>query len=224
MRAALVILPFVLLGPVAGALAADGWTVLFDGTSTAAWRGYKHDTFPATGWVVEGGALKTVEAKDAVDIITVEKYRSFELELQWKLAPSGNSGVLYRVVEGPEQTWHSAPEMQILDDPAYVGQVKPGQLSGALYDLYPPMAKATRPAGEWNQIRLVVRGDAVEHWLNGVKVVACTLGTPDFKARVAESKFKVYPGFAMAKEGHIALQHHGHDVFFRNVRVRRLAD
>jgi 3-keto-disaccharide hydrolase len=205
--------------------ADGGWKVLFDGHSTDAFRGYTLDTFPSACWTIQDGTLKTVAgAKGPCDLMTKDKYRDFELELEYKLAARGNSGVLYRVVEVPgEPSWHSGPEMQILDDPTYP-ESHPQNAAGALYDLIPAKDKVVHPAGEWNKVRVLVRGNHVEHWLNGKKVVEYELGTDELKKMIAGSKFKDMPRFANAPEGYVVLQHHdGGDVWFRNVRIRALS-
>lgn len=212
------------LGAAASGPSPSGWKVLFDGRSTAAWRGYSRDSFPASCWVIEGDSLKTVAgAKGPCDIITRDKYRDFELELEYKVSPGGNSGVMYRVAELPgEPSWHSGPELQILDDDKY-REGSPKNWTGALYDMIAARDKTVRPVGEWNEVRLLVRGHHVEHWLNGKKVVEYELGSEATRALIAGSKFKDLPRFAREPEGHIALQHHdGGDVWFRNVRVREI--
>ena len=215
----------VSLPALAGA-APGPWKALFDGKSTDAWRGYGRDSFPTTAWKVENGELKTIAGvKDAVDIITKDKYGDFELELEWKLQPGGNSGVIYRAAEqpAPGQSWHTGPEMQILDDAKHKDGLDPRTSAGALYGLVAPTNKTLKPAGEWNSVRLVVNGNHVEHWLNGNKVVEAELDSPEVKAFIAASKFKAYPRFAKEPEGHIVLQYHGDEVAFRNVRVRSLS-
>jgi hypothetical protein len=207
----------------ASAPAKDTWTVLFDGGSTQAWRGYNRDSFPAGDWVVEDGALKTVpRAKEGCDLVTRERYRDFELTLEWKVGPGGNSGILYRAAELPAPTpvWHSAPELQILDDTAHSGG-EANALSGALYDLVTPIGKVLRPVGEWNQAGVLVRGNHVEHWLNGKKVLEYELGSAALAARIGQSKFKNMPRFARERKGHVALQHHGEEVWFRDIRIRK---
>jgi hypothetical protein len=216
----------VLVSLAGPASAAPGpWKVLFDGKSTDAWRGYGRPDFPTNAWKVENGELRTVAGvKDAVDIITKEKYGDFELELEWKLKPGGNSGIIYRVVElpKPSETWHSGPEMQVLDDAAHKDALDPKTSAGSLYALVAPTNKTVNPPGQWNKVRLVVNGTHVEHWLNGRKVVDADLASPEIKALIAASKFKAYPGFAQAREGHVALQFHGDEVAYRNVRIRSL--
>lgn len=214
------------LASLSPAAAAPGpWKTLFDGKSTDAWRGYNRDAFPRDVWKVENGELKTiVGAKNPVDIITKDKYGDFELELEWKIKPGGNSGVIYRVVElpKPSETWHSGPEMQVLDDAAHTDGLDPKTSAGALYALVAPTGKTLNPPGQWNKVRLVVKGTHVEHWLNGKKIVDADLASPEIKSLIAASKFKAYPGFAQAREGHVALQFHGDEVAYRNIRIRSL--
>jgi len=200
----------------------SGWTVLFDGATTAAWRGYGRDSFPAGGWVVEKGTLKTVATGDRCDIITRDRYTDFELELEWSVSPGGNSGIMYHVVEGPATAWQSGPEMQVLDDDKHKDGKEPKTSAGALYALIAPKDKSLRPVGEFNATRLLAYGNHVEHWLNGRKLLEYDLGSEALGALIANSKFKDYPRFAREKEGHVALQHHGDDVWFRNVRIRRI--
>jgi hypothetical protein len=206
--------------------AEAGWTSLFDGKSTAAWRCYNQKEIPPGVWAVEEGALKTVPgAKDHCDLITRDKYRDFELELEWKVSPGGNSGVLYRVAElpPPSETWHSGPEMQILDDERHKDGKDRRTSAGALYALVAPEKKTLLPPGQWNKAGVLVRGNHVEHWLNGKMILEYELGSPALQALIAQSKFKDMPRFAQEAEGHIALQAHGEEVWFRNVRVRRPA-
>jgi 3-keto-disaccharide hydrolase len=193
--------------------------VLFDGTSTDAWRGFKRDAFPTKGWVVENGTLKPVVGGDRVDLVTKDVYKDFDLELEWKVGPAGNSGVMYDVAETDAETYHTGPEMQVLDDAGHKDGQNPKTSAGALYALIAPKAKVLKPAGEWNQARLVKKGNDVEHWLNGTKIVEYELGSPALAALIADSKFKDMPHFAKQGQGHIVLQHHGDPAWFRNVRI-----
>jgi len=204
-----------------------GWRLLFDGKTTKGWRGYNMKKMPP-GWQVKSGALVRVSggkggkgAGGGDDIITTERFANFELKLEWKVAPGGNSGILYRVVEGARATWHVAPEMQVLDNTPHPNR-KTSQLAGALYDLYPPAKDVTRPAGQWNQARIVANGNHVEHWLNGVKLLEYELDSRDWKERVAGSKFRSLPKFAKARRGHICLQDHTKRLEYRNIKIREL--
>jgi len=204
-------------GAVAAGDAGDGWRPLFDGRTTAGWRGFRQRTMP-DGWQAVDGALTRVG--QAGDIVTVEEFGDFELTLEWNISPDGNSGVFYRVTEDDDVMWHTAPEYQIIDNAYTREPLKPVQLTGANYDLDPPRRDATKPVGSWNRTRLVVRGAHVEHWLNGEKVVEYELWSPDWERRVRASKFKDFPNYARARRGRIGLQDHGDRVAFRNIRIR----
>lgn len=197
------------------------WIVLFDGTSLEAWRGYRSETIPP-GWrIAEDGTLHCT-GEGSGDLITKEQFADFVLELEWKVAPGGNSGIMYRVTEEYDAPWMSGPEYQVLDNAGHADGNDPKTSAGACYALYPTDPSAVRPAGEWNTTRIVVDSAHVEHWLNGRKVVEYELWSEDWNARVAASKFRVYPNFGRARRGHIALQHHGDPVWYRNIRIRLL--
>jgi hypothetical protein len=198
------------------------WKVLFDGKSTDAWRGFRQDSFPDKAWKVEGVTLRTVVGGEARDIITKERYRDFELELDWKVAPGGNSGIIYLVSEDFDQTWKTGPEMQVLDDDKHPDGKDPKTSAGALFGLIAPVNKVLQPAGSWNRIRLIVRNGQVEHWFNGRKVLDYELGGDQLKNLIAGSKFKDLPRFAQNREGGIALQHHGDEAWYRRIRIRSL--
>lgn len=220
MRAAALAI-FLLIGSFA-AMAQGKWTVLFDGKSTDAWRGYKRDSFPEKGWAIDNGALKTVVGGDRVDLITREKYKDFELELEWRVSPGGNSGIIYLVTEDQSETYQTGPEMQVLDDEKHRDGKNSLTSAGSLYALIAPGNKKLQPVGGWNKARLVIRNGKVEHWLNGAKLLEYDLGSQSLNGLIAQSKFKDMPRFAQNREGHIALQHHGEEVWYRNIRVRRL--
>lgn len=198
---------------------AAGWRSLFDGSSTDAWRGYRRQTLPP-GWQAVDGEL--VRVGSGGDIITVDQFGDFELALEWKVGPGGNSGVFYRVTEDAEQSYHTGVEMQVLDDAAHADGGSPLTSAGALYGLYPAPRGVVKPAGEWNSSRIVHRGNHVEHWLNGEKIVDAELWSDDWNRRLAASKFTQWPGFGRAPRGHIGLQDHGDRVAFRNIKVREL--
>jgi len=197
----------------------DGWRSLFDGRTTAGWRGFRQAQMPS-GWQVVDGALTRVA--QGADIVTIDEFGDFELTAEWKLPPNGNSGIFYRVTEDDDVMWHTAPEFQVIDNAYDKEPLKPVQLAGANYDLHPPSRDVTRPVGSWNEARLIVRGPHVEHWLNGVKVVDYELWTADWERRVRGSKFRDYPRYARARRGHIGLQEHDARVAFRNIRIREL--
>jgi hypothetical protein len=196
---------------------AAGWRLLFDGRTTNGWRGFRQDGMP-DGWQVVDGALTRVAA--AGDIITTEQFASFELALEWRVAPGGNSGIFFHVTEDADYVWQTGPEMQVLDDAGHRDGLLPETSAGSNYALHAPAHDVVRPAGEWNAVRLVVRGDHVEHWLNGALIVAYELGSEDWERRVAASKFADMPAYGRARRGHIALQDHGDRVEFRSIKVR----
>ena len=194
----------------------SGWRSLM---SASDWRAYMKPDFPA-GWTFADGLL--TRTGRAGDIITREKFKNFELELEWNISEGGNSGVFFRGVEGPDAVYYSAPEMQILDDARHNDGKLPQTSAGSNFALHPAPRGIVKPAGEWNQAKLVVNGNRVEHWLNGTRVVEYELHSADWKQRVANSKFAQWKEYGMAAEGHIGLQDHGDRVAFRNIRIRVL--
>jgi hypothetical protein len=203
---------------------ANDWQTLYDGKSLAAFRCYGKPDIPAGIWSIEpDGSLKTVPGvKDGCDLITRDKYKDVEFELEWKVPAKGNSGIIYRVVEDPgKPSWNSGPEMQVLDDAGHRDGLNASRSAGALYDLVAPTAKTVvNPAGQWNKARIVMKGNHVEHWLNDKKIVEYEWGSPDLQKAIAASKFKDMPRFMKAAEGHIGIQHHGEEAWFRNIKVR----
>jgi Domain of Unknown Function (DUF1080) len=209
-----------------------GWRLLFDGQTFTGWRGFHSDKVPE-GWVIEDGTIKKVPAQGMLgraggDLITVDEFSNFELRLEWKLSPRGNSGIKYLVTESQPPSGKSAVsfEYQVLDDDKHPDAkmgIAGNRTSGALYDLIPPAKeRKLKPIGEYNEVRIIVRGNQIEHWLNGVKVVGFDRSSPDFKERIAQSKFKNTKAFGEAAKGHILLQDHGNAVWYRNIKIRNL--
>ena len=198
---------------------ASGWRLLFDGRTTDGWRGYKQTSAPG-GWQVVDGAL--TRTGSGGDIITAGTFANFELSLEWKVAPGGNSGIFYRASEDTDAIYWNAPEMQVLDDARHADGQSRLTGAGAAYGLYEVPAGIVKPAGEWNAVRLVVDGRHVEHWLNGVRVVQYEFWSPDWETRVQASKFAPHPRFGRNTEGHIGLQDHGDWVAYRNIKIRVL--
>ena len=196
----------------------SGWQLLFDGESKNGWRNYQQDSI-SDGWKVEDGTLVRAE-KGAGDIVTKDKYRYFELSLEYKISEGGNSGIMFHVTEDNPTPWQSGPEIQVQDNQ---GGHDP-QLSGWLYQLYQPRGglDATRPVGEWNQIFLRISPRGCEVSMNGNLYYRFNLGDDDWKKQVAKSKFAKFEGFGKAGEGHICLQDHGNLVAYRNIKVRAL--
>jgi hypothetical protein len=203
----------------------SGWVELFNGTGTDHWRGFHIDHFPDSGWYVDNGELRN-DGSGAGGLVTREQYASFILEWEWRFFDEGgNSGVKYFVKERPDREGKYAfgLEYQMLDDGGHDYQAN--WMAGALYDLLAPSAdKKLNPYGQFNTSRLVVEGDHVEHWLNGIKVVEYERGGEDFQAAKAKSKFHDRPDYGLHREGHILLQDHNSRIGFRNIRIRVLAN
>jgi hypothetical protein len=195
-----------------------GWKLLFDGKTLAGWRGFKSET--PVGWKAVDGVLSRESAGG--DLMTVEEFGDFELALEWKLAKGGNSGIFFHVTKEGDETWWSGPEFQVLDNAVHKDGKNPLTSAGSNYAVHPPTRDATKSIGEWNSVRVVVKGPHVEHWLNGVKVVEYELWSEDWHKRVKASKFDKIPIYGRAKRGHIALQDHGDPVWFRNIKIRPL--
>lgn len=217
-----------LLAGTAWAQQPGKWQNLFDGKSTNGWHSYQHSG-GVKGWTVENGVLMTPGKSG--DLVTNEQFENFELEFEFKVAPKGNSGVIYKVVEDPKNaTYYSGPEYQVIDDEGYppfndggkMVKINDKQKTGANYDMYAPAKKVVKPSGEWNKGRIVVKDNHVEHWLNGEKVVDYEYGSADWKATVAKSKFANWPYATAHAKGHIALQDHGDQSWYRNIRIRTL--
>ena len=195
----------------------EGFKLLFNGTDLTGWRSY-HQPAPV-GWSVVDGMIHH-DTGGGPDLITVDEYKDFELRLEWRIAPGGNSGIFYRATEEYPEIYWSAPEMQVLDDALHPDGHNRLTSAGSAYGLYAAPAGVVKPAMEWNAIRIIVRGHHVEHWMNGQKVVEYDLGSPDWTAKVAASKFHEWPHYGLAPQGHIGLQVHGNGVWYRNVRIR----
>ena len=208
--------------------ATGEWTVLFNGNDLKGWRSYGEAT-PGSAWIVEDGAIvlnvdESTTDMTGGDLITEGQYENFELELEWKISEGGNSGIFFGVQEIADQqvAYETGIEMQILDNDKHADGKLPETSAGACYALYPPSEPVTRPVGEYNKVRLLVRDAHVEHWLNGQKIVEYTIGSGDWSDRVAASKFADWEHFARYRKGHIALQDHTDRVWFRNIRIRAL--
>lgn len=197
---------------------AEGWKLIFDGETGEGWRGYNNTEFPE-GWVVDNGALHCTG--EGGDIIYEQKYLDFHLKIDWMISEGGNSGIFFlaQEIEG-RRIWHSAPEYQILDNDAHPDS-NPDQFAPALYDLVPPSVQNTRPAGEWNTAEIILKDGHLTQRQNGEDVVQIRLDTPEWKAMVDESKFPLEI-FGKLIPGHIGLQDHGDEVWFRNIKIKEL--
>jgi Domain of Unknown Function (DUF1080) len=206
----------------------DKWIIIFDGGSTDKLRGYNMQTFPDS-WKVEDGALVTLTGVPNVDLVTKESFKDFELEFEWKVSVVGNSGVFFHMQEslkhesgnGNSPNWLDNFEMQILDDINF-NDKNPKRSAGSLYDLITPANKQLKPVGEYNLAKLIVKGNHVEHWLNGSKLLEYEMGSDAMNNLLKQSKFKNNPGYGKSPDGLIMFQHHGQKVWFRNIMIKRI--
>lgn len=203
---------------------AEGWTLLFDGESMDQWRSYLKDDL--TGWIVEDGTMKALgKGGDAGgDIITLKQYESFELSLEWKISPGGNSGILFMVFEDTafHEVYYTGPEYQLIDDLGWPEPLEDWQQTGANYAMQKANNPDIKPAGEWNTSMIKKEGIFVEHWLNGKKVLEYVLWSEDWFTQIRSGKWKDFPGYGQYRIGHIALQDHGSVAWFRNLKIKEL--
>jgi hypothetical protein len=202
----------------------DGWKLLFNGQNMDGWRTFKNKENDS--WEVVDGALhcKPKEAAEKrADILTTDQYGDFELTFDWKVAPGDNSGVIYRATEEFDEPYLAGPEYQVIDDKGYPDKLSPTQTSGSNYDMHAaPDNKPINPPGEWNKGKIVAKGNHVEHWLNGTKVVEYEINSADWKKLKAGSKWKNAKGYGIAPRGHVDLQDHGGEVWYRNIMIKTL--
>ncbi len=204
----------------------DGWMLLFDGKSMDQWRVYGKDEL--YGWKIANGEMQALgEAGPeglGADIITKEEFDNFELALDWKISEAGNSGIFFNVVEAPEYktVYATGPEYQLIDDEGFPDPLEDWQHSGANYAMHPPSRIATNPVGTYNHSRIRVKDGHVQHWLNNEKVVEYDLWTPEWEKLKNSGKWEDFPDYGNAKKGHIALQDHGHQIWFKNIKIKKL--
>ncbi|PVY41197.1 3-keto-disaccharide hydrolase [Pontibacter virosus] len=209
----------------------EGWENLFDGKTTQGWHTYGKDSI-GKAWKVEDGTLrldasskKDWQTSEGGDIVTAQKFDNFHLQLEWRIARNGNSGIMIYVQEDPakyEYAWHTGPEMQVLDNEGHPDAKIKTHRAGDLYDLIASSPETVKPAGEWNAVEIISNQGQLEFYLNGTKVVSTTMWDDNWRKLIAGSKFKDMPDFGAFKSGKIALQDHGDDVWFRNIRIKRL--
>jgi len=207
----------------------EGWVSLFDGKSLDGWKGYNGAGIEGIWTVEEGGVLHLAgqpEGSEYVNLITEAQFTDFDLRFEWKVEAGTNSGVMFRVGEGPKHPYLTGPEYQILDNAGFRNNkgepVGINEQSASHYAIEPAVSDETRPVGEWNEGRILVQGNRVEYWLNGVKTAAYEMHSPKWKEQVANSKFSKWKDYATLGKGHIGLQDHGHRVWFRNLKIKEL--
>ena len=205
---------------------AEGWELLFDGKTTGGWRGFKQENVNEGWQVINGNLVGLGKGGDlGGDIITMDRFEDFELYLEWAISEGGNSGIFFHVLEGDYPTvYATGPEYQLIDDVGFPQKLEEWQKTGANYALHNAKDKKLKPVGEFNTSGIKVKDDFIEHWLNGEKIVEYELWTNDWNDLVKNSKWKDYPGYGLARKGHIGLQDHGSVVKFRNIKVRDLTD
>ncbi|GHA38566.1 glycosyl hydrolase [Salinimicrobium marinum] len=205
----------------------EEWQSLFDGNGTEGWRMYNGEELSDT-WIVEDGTLKSLGTGGDIggDIVYGdEEFGEFELQLEWKIAEGGNSGIFYHVVEDEQYDapYYTAPEYQIIDQEGFPQKLEPWQSIGADYGMYDPdYDGALKDVGEWNTSRIVFTNDKVTYWLNGKKTVEFDPWSEDWKKRKNEGKWSEFEDYGEAREGLIGLQDHGSYTWFRNIKIRRL--
>ena len=188
------------------------------------WRSYQNKK--SDSWSVNNGTLYCKGGNDKTDLhadlITNEEFENFEFSTDWKISKAGNSGIMYMVTEEFPTAYLSGPEYQVIDDVNFPEKLEDWQKVGANYAMDPAPTAAPKPAGEWNNTKIIVNKGHVQHWLNGKKIVEYELWTDEWKKKKAEGKWKNEAGYGLAKKGHIALQDHGSEAWFKNIRIKPL--
>jgi len=201
----------------------DGWVLLFDGKDPTGLRGFKKEGMPTDGsWTIVDGTIRHTKGVGGGDIVTKDQFGDFEFSVDWLVTPGANSGIIYRSTEDHQYTWETGMEMQILDDARHPDGKNAKTRAGTLYALQACAHETARPPGEWNHAHVIVKGTHIQHWLNGVKVVDVDTASEEYKKAYSESKFTKMPDFGTRSKGHICLQDHGDEVWFRNIKVKSL--
>jgi len=205
----------------------DGWQLLFDGTSIDKWHNYGGGAVKDIWKVADGILMYDTSIKrdtSGADIVTNEEFENFDLKLEWKIDTGGNSGILFYVQEDADhkKPYWTGPEMQILDNERHSDRKYPKHRAGDLYDLISCSKETVKPALEWNQVEIKSLNGKLDFWLNGENVVSTTMWDDNWSKMIAASKFKQWPGFGTFKKGRICLQDHGNNVWFRNIKIKKL--
>ncbi|MCS6972855.1 MAG: DUF1080 domain-containing protein [Cyclobacteriaceae bacterium] len=198
---------------------------LFNGKDLTGWKIYRN--LPNNSWEVTNGMLHCKPFSDTEEnlrshLMTTNTYSDFELSFEWKISEQGNSGILFRVSENEPEPHYTGPEYQLLDDEHYPGDVPDNRKTASCFDLYAAEGKVLNPAGQWNSGKIVAQGNSIRYWLNGKEVLHYEIGSPDWNERITKSKWKDFPLFATFTRGHIVLQDHGNEVWFRNLYLTEL--
>lgn len=196
-----------------------GFESLFNGKNMDSWKGWRRTDVPKS-WSIQDGVLACAPNDDGGDLTTKKQYSDFDLRLDWKISEGGNSGIFFRGTEDEPMVWQSAPEYQLLDDKGHGDGKNPLTRAASCYAIFAPTKSVTRPVGQWNSARIVAKGNAIQHWLNGTLVLKYVIGSDAWNERYGKSKFNNMPEFASRKKGPITLQDHGLKVWFRNIRIK----
>jgi hypothetical protein len=204
---------------------SEGWKLLFNGKNLDGWHIYKGKT--SSGWVAEEGILHCLgsekdKSDKRADLTSNDTFDNFELELDWKLSPKGNSGIIYLASEEFDAAYLSGPEYQLIDDENFPEKLEGWQKTGANYAMSAPLVAASKPIGEWNHAKIIVNKGHVEHWLNGQKTAEYEMGSAEWKKAKETGKWKDAKGYGATKKGHIDLQDHGSEAWFKNVKIKQL--
>lgn len=204
---------------------ADGYQLLFDGKTLNGWKGFKNQSIAS--WSVDNGTIHSRSGAEnygaiTTDLSTLDQYENFELSIDWKISPKGNSGILYLVTEESDYSYETGPEYQIIDDVNFPEKLQDWQHTAANYAMNPAPDAAPNAAGTWNHTRIIKNGNHVEHWLNGKKVVEYELYSTEWYKNKAAGKWKDYPMYGKSGKGYITLQNHGSEAWFKNVKIKVL--
>lgn len=207
----------------------ENWIDLFNGQNLEGWNSYGKTTV-GDAWKVEDGIIhfdanaKKNEGLSGGDLVTKESFKDFHLKLEWKISKNGNSGIMFYVIDNGEfnAPYHTGPEYQLLDNDGHPDGKITSHRTADLYDLIVSSEEPVKPVGEWNLTEIISKDGKLEFYLNGVNTVTTTMWTEEWDQMVAGSKFKDMPGFGKYKEGKIALQDHGDDIWFRNIQIKKL--
>ena len=224
MRNLIVVVLIVALATPSYSQKKKGWITLFDGKTFKGWKFFKDRK--NTSWEIKDGAFHRTavvdDTDDRPDLTTVEEFENFELLFDWKISAKGNSGVMFRSSEELAQPYLSGPEYQVKDDIGFPEQPEELKEAGSNYDMQAPINKVLKPVGKWNKGKIIANGKHVEHWLNGKKILEYEIGSEDWLKQKAASKWKNVKDYGMMTKGHIVLQDHGQEVWYRKIKIKLL--